>query len=224
MRILIVEDEERIATNLQKMLQKQAFAVDLAATVAIAKQKINTDSYDLAIIDWMLPDGTGIDVITAIRTLATSTLILMVTARSQVEDKVEGLENGADDYLTKPFAMTELIARVKALLRRLPHAPQAPILKIADLEINTNTHSVIRAGKTITLSPREYGLLEYLAKHVGVAQERLDLLTHVWDENADPFSNTVDVHIRYLRHKLDDPFRVKLIKTVKGKGYMICPD
>jgi DNA-binding response OmpR family regulator len=170
----------------------------------------------------MLPGNTsGIDLIKHIRSQANSTPVLLLTARSQLEDKVEGFTSGADDYLTKPFAIEELLVRVKALIRRLPTLTQN-IIKISNLTIDTNLNQVKRAGKEIALTPKEFALFHYLALHKNVAQNRLDILSHVWDENADMFSNTVDVHIRYLRQKIDSQYKHKLIQTIKGKGYALC--
>lgn len=221
MRILVVEDDKRIADNLEKILKSRSFAVDTAYNGNIGLEKALDECYDLLILDWMLPDIEGIDIAKKLREEKINTPILILTAKSQLEDKIEGLNIGADDYLTKPFEMGELLARISAILRRKGTASGLPEIKIGDLVINTNTCAVWRGEKRIELSPKEYALLEYLAKFNGKVVERIELLTHVWDENADLFSNTVDVHIRYLRKKIDRGFKKKLIRTVKGKGYAI---
>lgn len=224
MRILIVEDEQRIAENIKTMLIQDHYVVDLAFDAQTGLQKALGEDYDLIILDWMLRAQSGLDICRTLRRADVATPILMLTARSQLDDKLSGLDSGADDYLTKPFAMPELMARVRALLRRPAVAQANPILVIADLSIDTNTQVVNRGGDSIALSPREYALLEYLARHKNQVIDRLQLLSHVWDAQTDAFSNTVDVHIRYLRKKIDDPHHRKLIKTVKGKGYMLCDD
>lgn len=221
MRILIIEDDQRIAANLREMLTAQSYAVDICHTVSSGQTKAQSEDYDLLIIDWMLPDGTGPDIIKALRQDNCPTPVLMLTAKSQPEDVVDGLNSGADDYLPKPFQMDELLARVRALLRRPADTVPSPVIRLGDLIIDTNLHLVSRADLPISLSPREFALLEYLARHANQSLNRLDLLSHVWDENVDAFSNTVDVHIRYLRRKIDDNFTVKLIHTVKGKGYVL---
>lgn len=224
MHVLIVEDDQIIAGNIQKMIK----AVGNTSTIALSAEEgiyqTEVESFDVIILDWTLPDQEGIEVCKILRDKKNTTPIIMLTAKSQVENKIEGLSTGADDYLTKPFAMEELLARLKALVRRGMGPTLSPIIEIADLVINTNTHEVTRAGQPILLAPREYTLLEYLALHPGEAIERVKLLHHVWGEDIDPFSNTIDVHIRYLRKKIDDNSLKKLIKTVKNKGYLLCKD
>lgn len=225
MRLLIIEDDVQIASNLQTILKGSSYASDTALNAKSGLAKIADTDYDLIILDWMLPDMDGPQVLKQLRSTGLTCPILMLTAKSQVEDIVLGLNAGADDYLTKPFEMAEFLARIRTLLRRLPPSVVNPTIRIADLEINTNTHEARRAGRAIHLSPKEYSLLEYLATHAGQSIDRISLLSHVWDENADEFSNTVDVHIRYLRSKIDDGHRLKLIHTVKGKGYLLhAPD
>lgn len=223
MRILIIEDDPQIATNLQSLLTKSgAFAADIALTGREGETKSLDESYDLIILDWILPDMDGLSIIKLMREAHLHTPILMLTARTQPEDKVEGLNSGADDYITKPFDKSELLARVRALLRRrhLPTTP--PLLTISDLTIDTNSHETHRSGNRIDLSPKEYSLLEFLARSQCQVLDRLEILSHVWDESTDPFSNTVDVHIRFLRRKIDDHYSPKLIHTVRGKGYSLC--
>lgn len=222
MRILIVEDDERIGKNIQKMLEKERFIGDLVKNAEDALYKAEIEEYDVIILDRMLPDKEGIEVCRTLRKNRNKSAILMLTAKVQVEDKVEGLNEGADDYLTKPFDMKELISRVKALVRRKSGISQTPVISIYDLSINTNTCEVIRGDRNISLSPKEYSLLEYLARNSDRVVDRLELMSHVWGEELDEFSNTVDVHVRYLRRKIDEPFKKKLIKTVKNRGYMLC--
>ena len=221
MRILVIEDDEILANNVAAILRRSSYAVDTAFSVSEAKNKITNPDYDLLIIDWKLPDGSGLDLCREIRRDEGTVPILMLTANSQIEDKIEGLDAGADDYLTKPFEVNELLARIRALSRRNVNIAQ-PMITIADLRIDTNLKKVWRKESEIALSPREYALLEYLASRPCQAVSRTELLAHVWDENVNLFSNTVDVHIRYLRSKIDNPFTPKLIMTVKGEGYALC--
>lgn len=224
MHVLIIEDDNIIARNIKKMLR----GIGITSTISLSGEdgmyQLEIEKYDVIILDWMLPDKQGIEVCEVIRSKDNKTPIIMLTAKSQLEDKIEGLNTGADDYLAKPFAMEELIARVKALIRRKSGETRSPIIKVSDLSINTNTHVVKRGNKIIFLAPREYTLLEYLATHKGQAVGREALLHHVWGEDIDPFSNTVDVHIRYLREKIDENHKKKLIKTVKNTGYAIWED
>lgn len=222
MRILLVEDDRIISKNIQTIFTKRGFAVDHAETINDAYTKTTNNEYDCVVLDRGLPDGDGIDLIKKIHDDEINVPILVLTARSENEDIIEGLNNGSDDYLVKPFDMNVLVARVKALTRRSDKLPTKPIIKIDDLEINTNSTEVKRNGKIISLSPREYALIEYLGLNQGKVIDRLTLLSHVWDENTDLFSNTVDVHIKYLRNKIDKGSVKKLIKTARGKGYMIC--
>lgn len=224
MHILIIEDDLIIAGNIQKMLETADYTATVVNDAQNGLYQADTESYDAIILDWMLPDSSGIEVCRSLRAKQNSTPVIMLTAKSQLEDKIEGLSTGADDYLTKPFAMEELFARVKALIRRKGGTVPSPMIEIADLILNTNTRQVKRANAPIILAPREYTLLEYLAIHKGEAIDRVTLLHHVWGEDIDPFSNTIDVHIRYLRKKIDDKFSKKLIKTVKNKGYLLCED
>ena len=221
MRILIVEDDIKLADNIGVFLKRESYAVDKVNTAVEAKDKIESSDYDLIIMDWKLPDGSGIDLCIEARKNMISTPILMLTSNSQLEDKVEGLNSGADDYLTKPFEVKELLARVRALCRRNV-STIIPVITIADLIIDTNLKRVERNGVFVDLSPREYALLEYLALRPCQSVNRIELLSHVWDENANMFSNTVDVHIKYLRNKIDEGHKQKLIVTVKGEGYALC--
>jgi len=212
MHILIVEDDKRLGENLQKILKEENIVSTLVGDGEGALYQVDTETYDAIILDWMLPDISGVNVCKKIREKNYPSPILILTAKSQVEDKVEGLVTGADDYLTKPFAKEELLARINALVRRTTGNSFSSILNASDLSINTSTHEVKRGNKIINLAPREYALLEYLVLHKGHAIERTNLLHHVWGEEIDSFSNTVDVHIRYLRRKVDDSFSQKLIR------------
>lgn len=221
MRILIIEDDQRIAGNISLFFKnKSNFLSQIAPTFEEAEYLLSTENYDGIILDWMLPDGDGLELLKILRSRDITTPILFLTAKSQTEDKVIGLEYGADDYLTKPFALEELLARMKTIIRRKELPSAAPLITAGDLKINTNTRTVYIKEQEINLAPREYDLLEYLALKQGTALSRQDLLDHVWGEEVDPFSNTVDVHIRYLRKKLKE--NRNLLKTVKGKGYMLC--
>ena len=220
MRILVVEDDEVLSKNISIILKRASYAVDMAKDVDEASNKLASMEYDLVLMDWKLPDGNGIDLCKETRKNNPEVKIIMLTANSQVEDKIEGLDAGADDYITKPFEMDELLARIRSALRRSGLSTLKTII-IDDLQIDTALRIVKRGGKEIALSTKEYALLEYLALNEGMAVSRVDLLSHVWDENANIFSNTVDVHIRYLRNKIDKGRIIKLIRTIKGKGYAI---
>lgn len=222
MHILLIEDDVRIAVNIKKFLIKESFLVTHVENGEDALFQIETETYDVILLDWMLPDHNGPTICKSIRLKQNTTPILMLTAKSQVEDTVEGLTSGADDYLTKPFSFEVLLARIKALIRRKSGATQPSTITVNDLVIDTNLNTVKRSGHLINLSPREYSLLEYMAVHKDKTMDRLTLLHHVWGEDIDPLSNTIDVHIRYLRKKIDDGFKVKLIRTVKNKGYILC--
>jgi DNA-binding response OmpR family regulator len=222
MRVLIVEDDKRIAENIEFYLNKHGFVTSRCHTGEDALYQLKVEGYDVVILDWMLPDTKGPVLIVQLRELGINIPIMLLTAKNQLEDKVEGLGAGADDYLTKPFEMEELLARVKSLLRRNENNDRNPIIKIMDLEVNTNTCQVKRGGDEIELSPKLYSILEYLLLHKDEVISRMELLEHVWGDDGNTLSNTVDVHIRYLRQKLDEQYPSKLIKTIKGKGYIIC--
>lgn len=224
MRILLVEDDSIIAKNIIIFLKRKNYSVDLSETIEDAYDKSVTEEYDLIILDRGLPDGDGLTLIKKIRDEEVHTPILVLTARNEDLDIVEGLNLGADDYLSKPFDMEVLTARIKALSRRLNKIPLKPIIEINDLVINLNSAEVKRNNNVIKLSPREYAILEYMAIHPNQVIDRMTLLSHAWDENVDMFSNTVDVHIKYLRNKIDEGHDIKLIKTIRGKGYMLCKD
>lgn len=222
MRLLLVEDDQEIAGNLKLILERHGFAVDLAYDWQSGRDKAIDEQYDLFILDWMLPGGTGIQLAQEFRKDSLHAPILMLTAKSDANDIVEGLDSGADDYLTKPFTTVELLARLRALLRRKIKTVTHSQIIIGDLTIDTNSYQVFRAGGKVELSPKEYALLLYMSQNTDRALERIELLSHVWNEETDVFSNTVDVHILYLRRKIDAGYPHKLIKTVKGKGYRLC--
>ncbi|MCL4364683.1 response regulator transcription factor [Patescibacteria group bacterium] len=224
MHILIIEDDERIAGNIKILLKASGYQTTVSENGEDGLFQAEEENFDAIVMDWMLPDISGVDICKKLRQKNNPVPILMLTAKSQLDDKIKGLSYGADDYLTKPFAKEELIVRIKALIRRATSTNGSPSIKIADLEINTNTTEVKLAGKIVNLAPREYSLLEYLVLHQNKVIDRMTLLHNVWGEDIDPFSNTVDVHIRYLRQKIDVNRKKPLIKTIKNKGYMLCSD
>ncbi len=219
MRILVVEDERRIADFLTRGLQGAGYAVDAAADGASALNMVHDTDYDLIILDIMLPDLDGLKVLERIRSRKAGPPVLILSARGAVDDRVKGLEQGADDYLTKPFAFVELLARVRALLRRGQPAPER--LQVADLVVDSMRRKVTRGGETIELAPKEFGILEYMMRNKGRPLSRTMIVEHVWDMDYDGLTNIVDVYIRHLRSKIDDRWSLKLIQTVRGIGYMI---
>lgn len=219
MRLLVVEDEKRIADFLSRGLEGAGYAVDVANTGRAALDLIHTVEYDLAILDLMLPDMDGMQILQKIRNRKTGPPVLILSARGAVDDRVRGLEQGADDYLVKPFAFVELLARVRALLRRGQPLPDR--LQVADLTLDCIRRRVSRAGEPIELAPKEFGILEYMMRNRGRPLSRTMIVEHVWDMDYDGLTNIVDVYIRHLRSKIDDRFSEKLIQTVRGIGYMI---
>jgi len=222
MRILVVEDEHKIATALKKGLEQEQFAVDLAFEGKEGKAFALTEDYDLVILDRMLPGVVdGLEICTALREQGNHVPVLMLTAKDQIQDRVSGLNSGADDYLVKPFAFEELLARVRALMRR-PTTATTNILSYEDLQLDTITYQVTRAGQLINLSHKEYSLLEYLMRNPGRILTKDMIMSHVWDYDADILPNTVEVYIGYLRNKIDKPFKkASLIQTVRGFGYKL---
>lgn len=219
MRILLVEDEPRVSHFIAKGLREQSFAVDLASDGEDALYKVSISEYDLIILDVMLPVKDGLQVCRQLRGQSIRTPVLMLTARDAVEDRVKGLDSGADDYLSKPFAFTELLARVRALLRRTKSF-RPEVLQVADLQLNTANHMVMRKGRPINLTAKEYALLEFFVLRENKIVGRNEIAEHVWDENFDPFSNVIDVYVRRLRKKLDEGFDKALIHTRRGEGYI----
>jgi DNA-binding response OmpR family regulator len=221
MRLLLVEDEPNAVFLLAKGLREQAYAVDHAADGETALFQISTTDYDAVILDVMLPGQDGFSVCRAIRASGNAVPILMLTARDSVESRVEGLDRGADDYLVKPFEFSELLARLRALIRRRqwPLVPER--LSVGRLVLDTRSRRVEMRQRQIILTRKEYGLLEYLVRRAGEVVSRADITEHVWDEHYDPLSNVVDVHVQRLRRKLDLPGSESLIKTWRGEGYQL---
>jgi DNA-binding response OmpR family regulator len=220
MKLLVVEDERRLARVLADGLREAGYVVDVAFDGEEGERLGLTGAYDVILLDLMLPRRDGLEVCRDLRRRHVDSAVLMLTARDMLEDKVEGLDVGADDYLTKPFHFPELLARVRSLLRRGSHQ-RSHVLSLADLQIDTRTHEVCRAGERVRLTTKEYALLEYLAYNAGRVLTRDQILNHVWPSDYDGYSNTVDVFIRYLRRKIDDPYEPKLIQTVIGLGYTL---
>ena len=220
MRVLIVEDEQRLARLIRRDLLEEGYAVDLAGLGQEALEWVQVADHDAIILDVMLPDLDGFAVCRSLRVCGVQTPILMLTARDTVEDRVAGLDAGADDYLTKPFAFAELLARVKALLRRGP-VNRSSTLRVADLELDRLTQQVRRAGRRVELTSKEFALLEYLMVNAGRVLSRNMIIEHVWDQSFDGFTNIVDVYVRHLRNKVDEDHPHKLIRTVRGVGYKI---
>jgi DNA-binding response OmpR family regulator len=222
MRILIIEDEHKIARALKKALEQENYAVDVSFDGDDGYAMATTEPYDLAIIDRMLPgEYDGIGIIKAMRKAKIHTPVIMLTAKGTIADRTTGLDAGADDYLVKPFALEELLARIRALLRR-PIEVQQVILTAGDLSLNTVTFEVKRADKPITLTSKEFALLEFLLRNQGRPSNKDTIISHVWDYNADVLPNTVEVYMKYLRQKIDDPFDgPHLLQTARGFGYKI---
>jgi heavy metal response regulator len=220
MRVLLVEDEQKIADFIRKGLSEHGYAVDVAYDGDEAVDWPTVAAFDVIILDVMLPLRDGIEVCSVLRQQGVRTPILMLTAKDAVEDRVRGLDSGADDYLVKPFAFAELLARLRALTRRQP-AVLGAVLQVGDLVLDTATRKVARGGTPINLTTREYGILEYLMRHPNQVLTRTMIAEHVWNYDFDNASNVIDVHIRNLRRKIDDRFPTKLIQTVRGAGYRI---
>jgi DNA-binding response OmpR family regulator len=220
MRILLVEDEPAAAQMLAKGLREQTFAVDLAADGEAALYQASINDYDLILLDVNLPGKDGLEVCRELRVGGSTVPVLMLTARDTVQDRVAGLDNGADDYLTKPYAFHELLARVRAVMRRGP-VLSSETIAIGDLVVDKKGRSVKRGGVRIDLTAKEYALLEYLAQRADQVVGRADIAEHVWDENFDPFSNLIEVYIQRLRRKIDDNHSQKLLRTRRGEGYML---
>ena len=220
MRILLVEDERVAAEVLAKGLREHAYAVDVASDGVTALEQAGTNDYDLIVLDILLPRINGLDLCSRLRADGLSTPILMLTARDGPDQRVEGLDAGADDYLAKPYHLPELLARVRALLRRGPALTPA-VLSFHDLSVDTRARRVQRAGQPVLLTAKEYALLEYLLRRQGEVVGRADIAEHVWDDSFDPMSNLIEVYIQRLRRKIDDGQPVKLIQTQRGAGYSL---
>lgn len=223
MRILVVDDEKKIALGIKKALESQKYAVDVCHDGIEALNMAEAIEYDLIILDRMLPGMDGVSIIKNLRSQNIYTPILLLTALGTVKDKTDGLDAGADDYLPKPFALDELLARVRAILRR-PKVKAEIILTVSDLSLNLNTHSVKRSNKDIILTNKEFSLLEFLMRNKNQPISKEQIITHVWNWDSDILPNNIEVYISYLRDKVDEPFSKKLIKTVRGVGYKISDD
>jgi two-component system copper resistance phosphate regulon response regulator CusR len=220
MRVLLVEDDPELAPLLQAGLGEAGLQVAHEATFASGRSRAVLGTFDVIVLDVMLPGGDGFTLCAELRKRGIGTPVLMLTARDAVDDRVRGLNCGADDYLTKPFAFRELLARIRALTRR-PPTPLPEIVVIGDLEVDLRSHRVRRGGKTIELTAKEFSLLEFFVRHRDQVVNRASITAHVWDENHDPFTNVLEVLVRRLRRKIDDGFDVKLIHTLRGAGYRL---
>ena len=220
MRVLVVEDEEAIAGAIERGLIKIGYAVDVALDGAEAIEKASVNSYDVICLDLNLPKVDGIEVCRRLRADRFAGGIIMLTARSGIRDRVEGLDEGADDYLVKPFAFSELAARIRAITRR-EGSLREPTIDTRGLELDPNTNRAKRNGQEVHLTPKEFSLVYYLARNEGRAVPQEELLEHIWDEHANPFTQTVKVHMNNLRRKLNDGFEEQLIETIRGKGYVL---
>jgi DNA-binding response OmpR family regulator len=223
MRVLVVEDETKVGSFIKRALEEESYAVDLCEDGAQGLDMALSGSYDLIMIDLMLPSLPGLEVLTRLRKEKIQTPVLILTAQSKVDQRVKGLDAGADDYLTKPFAIDELLARVRALLRRGP-AESSGVLQVDDLLLNPATREVTRGGQRIDLTVKEYALLEYFMRHAGRVLTRPMISDHVWNQDFDTFTNVIDVYVNYLRNKIDRGRARKLIHTIRGSGYMLKVD
>lgn len=222
MRILVIEDEKKIADFIRRGLKEEGYAVDIAYEGEEGYCLAKTNEYDLIVLDIMLPKMDGISLCRQLREAKNNTPIIMLTAKGAVKDKIAGLDAGADDYLAKPFAFEEFLARIRALLRKKDSRETTKLI-IENLELDLLTHKVIRADKEILLTSKEYALLEYLMRSAGTVVTRTMISEHVWDVNFDTFTNVIDVYINYLRNKIDHGHKKKLIHTLRGRGYILKP-
>jgi heavy metal response regulator len=220
MRILVVEDEKKVGSFIKKGLEEEHYAVDIAYDGEEGLTLAQINEYDLILLDIMLPKLDGMEVLRQIRRNGSNVPILMLTARDSVEDIISGLDGGSDDYLTKPFSFDELVARVRALLRRRAKE-KTDLLMVGDLSLSTSTHRVKRGGREIELTAKEYALLEYFMRNPNRVLTRVLITEHVWDYHFDPSTNVIDVYVNYLRKKIDQGFEKKLIHTIRGSGYMM---
>jgi len=220
MRILLVEDDAKAARVLTKGLREEGFSVDATRSGDEADELAGLNDYDLIVLDWLLPGKDGIQVCRDLRGRGLDTPILMLTARDTVADRIIGLNTGADDYLTKPFAFGELLARIRALLRRAAQT-RAPLLRVADLQLDPVSHRVTRGGELVSLTAKEYAILEFLMRHAGEVVTRTQLGEHVWEAEYDTLTNLLDVHVSNLRRKIDRGGAAPLLHTVRGRGYLL---
>ncbi|MGI8438518.1 MAG: heavy metal response regulator transcription factor [Chthoniobacterales bacterium] len=223
MRILLIEDEKKTAAFLEKGLTESGYTLQVARDGEKGLELAQANGFDLLIVDVMLPKKDGWAVVKELRAVGARTPVLFLTARDAVEDRVKGLEMGGDDYLVKPFAFAELLARVRSLLRR-SSAPGDDIMRVADLELDTQRHKATRAGVPLNLTPKEFLLLAHLIRAGGEAVSRADIVAQVWEIGFVPDTNVIDVVVRRMRSKVDDPFEVKLVRTIRGVGYAIKAD
>ncbi len=221
MRALLVEDDATIADFVVRGLREAGFVVDHVPDGDAGLTTATQQAYDVAIVDLMLPKRDGLSLIETLRTRGVTTPVLILSARRSVDDRVRGLQAGGDDYLTKPFAFAELLARVQALVRRATRSPEPTTLTVADVVMDLLSRRVTRGGKTLDLRPREFTLLEFLMRHAGHVVSKTMILSHVWEYNFDPQTNVVDVLVSRLREKIDRPFEAKLLQTVRGVGYVL---
>ena len=222
MRILLVEDEPRMADVIAKGLREQSYAVDVAQDGAAGLYQTSINDYDVIVLDVLLPERDGYEVCRELRQRGDSTPVLMLTARAAVDDRITGFDAGADDYLTKPFSFRELLARIRALLRRDVQL-RPDVLQIEDLTVDSASHRVSRGSREVQLTAKEYALLEYLARRAGQLVSRAEIAAHVWDDTFDPFSNAIEVYINRLRKKIDENHPIKLLHTRRGEGYLLGP-
>ena len=223
MRILLIEDENRLAQNIKQKLQRERFLVDWEDNGEKGYEQAMVEDYDIIVLDIMLPGMDGFTILKKIRAAKIALPVLLLTAKGSIEDKVKGLDIGADDYLTKPFAMAELLARIRVLLRRNA-GQQSSCLEIADLVLNTATREVFRQNRLLNLTPKEFSILEFMLYNKHRALSRLTIAEHVWGDNFETMTNFVDVHIKNLRHKIDHNFSSQLIHTIRGVGYILKED
>lgn len=220
MRILIAEDEKTLNATLKKRLEEQSYSVDACLDGQETLDYLDSAEYDVVLLDIMMPKKSGLEVLRALRKKGRQTPVLLLTAKDSIEDRVDGLDAGADDYLVKPFAFEELMARIRVMLRK-KSGQSSNLLSVGDLTLDLGTHTVVRDGQPISLSSREFALLRYLVMNQGMILSRDQIEQHIWNYDYEGSSNMIDVYIRYLRKKIDDPFEKKLIHTVRGAGYVL---